>query len=93
MGRLAKVHKIARALVNGDLEPPEALVTLKAVNGDKPLYNAWIAFASVVGYSGFICPLIFKGSWYDVLVSMGLGSRSRSDDSASQSILCLFARV
>ncbi|KAK3819722.1 MAG: hypothetical protein J3Q66DRAFT_377540 [Benniella sp.] len=74
MGRLAKVHKIARALVNGDLEPPEALVTLKAVNSDKPLYNAWIGFASFVGYSGFICPLIFKGSWYDMLVSMGLGA-------------------
>ncbi|KAI8600929.1 hypothetical protein EDD21DRAFT_337824 [Dissophora ornata] len=73
MGRLAKVHKIARALVNGDLEPGEALADLKAINDEKPLYNIWIMLAAFAGTSGFIAPLIFKGGWYDMLASMGLG--------------------
>ncbi|KAI8361970.1 hypothetical protein B0O80DRAFT_509954 [Mortierella sp. GBAus27b] len=74
MGRLAKVHKIARAIVNEGLEPREALTRLKAVNNEKPLYSMWVVVASYIGNSAFICPLIFKGSWYDMLASMGLGA-------------------
>ncbi|KAI7819768.1 hypothetical protein BC939DRAFT_400022 [Gamsiella multidivaricata] len=74
MGRLARVHKIARALVNGDLDPGEALATLKDINSEKPLYNTWVMLVSFVAYSGFIAPLIFKGSWNDMLASMALGA-------------------
>ncbi|KAF9346728.1 hypothetical protein BGX26_001759 [Mortierella sp. AD094] len=72
-GGLAQVHKIARALVNGEMEPAEGLAALKAVNSQKPLYNMWIILASFAVLSGVIAPLVFKGSWYDMLVGMGLG--------------------
>ncbi|KAF9104223.1 hypothetical protein BGX27_010191 [Mortierella sp. AM989] len=73
MGRLAQVHRIARALVNGDMEPEEGLATLKAVNNQKPLYNMWIMLASFAILSGLIAPLVFKGSWHDMLAGTGLG--------------------
>ncbi|KAF8935018.1 hypothetical protein BGZ47_010100, partial [Haplosporangium gracile] len=74
MGRLAKVNKIARAVVYGDLEPSEALMKLKAINNEKPPYGMCVMFASFAVSSGLIAPLVFKGSWYDMLAGMGLGS-------------------
>ncbi|KAF9544468.1 hypothetical protein EC957_012070 [Mortierella hygrophila] len=74
MGRLAKVNKIARAVVYGDLEPSEALMELKEINNEKPPYGMWVMFASFAVSSGLIAPLVFKGSWYDMLAGMGLGS-------------------
>lgn len=74
MGRLAKVNKIARAVVYGDLEPSEALMELKAINNEKPPYGIWVMLASFAVSSGLIAPLVFKGSWYDMLAGMGLGS-------------------
>lgn len=74
MGRLAKVNKIARAVVYGDLEPSEALVELKEINSEKPPYGIWVMLASFAVSSGLIAPLVFKGSWYDMLAGMGLGS-------------------
>ncbi|KAF9200150.1 hypothetical protein BGZ49_009643, partial [Haplosporangium sp. Z 27] len=73
MGRLAKVHRIARALVNGEMEPSEGLVTLKAINNQKPLYNNWIMLSAFAMLSGVVAPLVFKGSWYDMIAGMGLG--------------------
>ncbi|KAF9901811.1 hypothetical protein EC991_005637 [Linnemannia zychae] len=74
MGRLAKVNKIARAVVYGDLEPAEALSELKAINNEKPPYGMWVMLASFAVSSGLIAPLVFKGSWYDMLAGMGLGA-------------------
>ncbi|KAG0367101.1 hypothetical protein BGX24_003407, partial [Mortierella sp. AD032] len=74
MGRLAKVNKIARAVVYGDLEPAEALAELKSINNEKPPYGIWVMLASFAVTSGLIAPLVFKGSWYDMLAGMGLGS-------------------
>ncbi|KAG0197362.1 hypothetical protein BGX33_000721 [Mortierella sp. NVP41] len=74
MGRLAKVNKIARAVVCGDLEPTEALGELKAINNEKSPYGIWVMLASFAVSSGLIAPLVFKGSWYDMLAGMGLGS-------------------
>lgn len=74
MGRLAKVNKIARAVVYGDLEPSEALMELKTINDEKPPYGIWVMLASFAVSSGLIAPLVFKGSWYDMLAGMGLGS-------------------
>ncbi|KAG0296184.1 hypothetical protein BGZ96_010087 [Linnemannia gamsii] len=74
MGRLAKVNKIARAVVYGDLEPSEALMELKEINSEKPPYGIWVMLASFAVSSGLIAPLVFKGSWYDMLAGMGLGS-------------------
>ncbi|KAG0280586.1 hypothetical protein BGZ95_009535 [Linnemannia exigua] len=74
MGRLAKVNKIARAVVYGDLEPAEALAELKSINNEKPPYGIWVMLASFAVSSGLIAPLVFKGSWYDMLAGMGLGS-------------------
>ncbi|KAF9122522.1 hypothetical protein BGX30_001923 [Mortierella sp. GBA39] len=74
MGRLAKVNKIARAVVYGDLEPSEALMELKEINNEKPPYGMWVILASFSVSSGLIAPLVFKGSWYDMLAGMGLGS-------------------
>ncbi|KAI1294085.1 hypothetical protein EDD11_008223 [Mortierella claussenii] len=74
MGRLAKVHKIARALVNGNMEPTEALVELKSVNSEKAPYNIWVMLLSFAVSSGLIAPLVFHGSWADMLASMALGT-------------------
>ncbi|ORZ11376.1 hypothetical protein BCR41DRAFT_381464 [Lobosporangium transversale] len=73
MNRLAKVHKATRALMYDDLTPAEGLTILKAINNEKPIYNMWVTIISFAGSSGFIAPLIFKGSWMDMLVSMILG--------------------
>ncbi|KAF9928383.1 hypothetical protein BGZ67_007006 [Mortierella alpina] len=74
MGRLAKVHKIARAVVYKHMQPDEALANLKKINGEKHPYNMWVMLAAYAGASGLIAPLVFKGSWYDMLAGMGLGS-------------------
>ncbi|KAG0045925.1 hypothetical protein BGZ83_008859 [Gryganskiella cystojenkinii] len=74
MGRLAKVNRIARAVVYGQIEPGEALTELKAVNSEKQPYGLWIMLVSYAVSSGLIAPLVFKGSWYDMLAGMGLGS-------------------
>ncbi|KAF9429159.1 hypothetical protein BGZ76_001728 [Entomortierella beljakovae] len=74
MGRLAQVHKIARGLANGDIDPSEGLESLKAVNDQKPLYNVWVILVSSAVFSGAIAPLVFDGSWYDMLAGMGLGT-------------------
>ncbi|KAF9280995.1 hypothetical protein BGZ68_006906 [Mortierella alpina] len=74
MGRLAKVHKIARAVVYKHMQPDEALVNLKAINGEKPPYNMWAMLVAYAVSSGLIAPLVFQGSWYDMLAGMGLGS-------------------
>ncbi|GJJ70640.1 hypothetical protein EMPS_02990 [Entomortierella parvispora] len=74
MGRLAKVNKIARAVVYGQIEPKDALTELKAVNAEKQPYGMWTVLASYAVSSGLIAPLVFKGSWYDMLAGMGLGS-------------------
>ncbi|KAF9572097.1 hypothetical protein EC968_010348 [Mortierella alpina] len=74
MGRLAKVHKIARAVVYKHMQPDEALANLKEINGEKQPYNMWVMLAAYAVSSGLIAPLVFKGSWYDMLAGMGLGS-------------------
>ncbi|KAG0196748.1 hypothetical protein BGX28_009793 [Mortierella sp. GBA30] len=74
MGRLAKVHKIARSVVYGQMQAEEALASLKAINGEKQLYNMWVMLMAYAVSSGLIAPLVFNGSWYDMLASMGLGS-------------------
>ncbi|KAF9212293.1 hypothetical protein BGZ59_006940 [Podila verticillata] len=73
MGRLAKVHRIARAVVYNQMDPHEALATIKLVNAEKSQYGVWITLASYAMSSGLIAPLIFKGSWYDMVAGMGLG--------------------
>ncbi|KAF9925873.1 hypothetical protein FBU30_004429 [Linnemannia zychae] len=74
MGRLAKVNSIARAVVYGDLEPGAALLELKLINNENPPYSIWVMLSSYALSSGLIAPLVFKGSWYDMLAGMGLGS-------------------
>ncbi|KAG0301956.1 hypothetical protein BGZ98_007925, partial [Dissophora globulifera] len=74
VGRLAKVHKIVRALVNGDVDPGEALTTLKAIGSEMPLYNTWIFLLCSALCSGLAAPILFGGSWFDMLASMGLGT-------------------
>ncbi|KAG0325210.1 hypothetical protein BGZ99_000924, partial [Dissophora globulifera] len=74
VGRLAKVHKIVRALVNGDVDPGEALTTLKAISSEMPLYNTWIFLLCSALCSGLAAPILFGGSWFDMLASMGLGT-------------------
>lgn len=73
MGRLAKVHRIARAVVYNRMDPQEALASLKLVNAEKAQYSVWITLASYAMSSGLIAPLVFKGSWYDMAAGMGLG--------------------
>lgn len=73
MGRLAKVHKIARAVVYNQMDPHEALMSLKLVNAEKSPYSVWVMLASYAMCSGLIAPLVFKGSWYDMVAGMGLG--------------------
>ncbi|KAF9978080.1 hypothetical protein BGZ73_003820 [Actinomortierella ambigua] len=74
LGRLDKVNKIARALVYGRYTPAQALEQLKTVNAEKPLYNVWKILASFTISSGLVAPLIFRGSWYDMLAAGGLGT-------------------
>ncbi|KAF9177824.1 hypothetical protein BGZ50_008320 [Haplosporangium sp. Z 11] len=74
LGRLAKVNRIARALVYGHLQPGEALASLKAINTERKPYSTWMMLMSYALSSGLIAPLVFRGSWYDMLAGMGLGS-------------------
>ncbi|KAG0249176.1 hypothetical protein BG011_009541 [Mortierella polycephala] len=73
MGRLAKVNRIARALVYGHMQPGEALASLKEINAECKPYSTWVMLVSYALSSGLIAPLVFKGSWYDMLAGMGLG--------------------
>ncbi|KAG0027262.1 hypothetical protein BGZ81_005744, partial [Podila clonocystis] len=73
MGRLAKVHRIARAVVYNHMDAPAALAELKVVNAEKSRYGKWATLASYAMCSGLIAPLVFKGSWYDMAAGMGLG--------------------
>lgn len=73
MGRLAKVHRIARAVVYNHMDAPAALAQLKLVNAESSRYGVWVTLASYAMCSGLIAPLVFKGSWYDMAAGMGLG--------------------
>ncbi|KAF9330520.1 hypothetical protein BG006_006527 [Podila minutissima] len=73
MGRLAKVHRIARAVVYNHMDAPAALAELKLINAEKTCYGVWATLASYAMCSGLIAPLVFKGSWYDMAAGMGLG--------------------
>ncbi|KAF9409769.1 hypothetical protein BGZ94_001868 [Podila epigama] len=73
MGRLAKVHRMTRSVVYGKMEPGEALAQLKAIQAERNPYPRWVTLGSYAVCSGLFAPLVFKGSWYDMVAGMGLG--------------------
>ncbi|KAF9581180.1 hypothetical protein BGW38_001901 [Lunasporangiospora selenospora] len=74
LGRLSRVNGIARAIVCGQIELAEALDQLKEINAEPPPYPGWLLLGTYIASSGLMAPLVFNGSWYDMLAGMGLGT-------------------